>query len=158
MFELFKDSSSLHRIRLDVPEEPVLVACDPVRIEQAMNNLVSNAIKYSPRGGEVRIFVRRGGELGEVAVEDQGMGIREADEALIWEPFKRSGISAESIPGVGLGLSISRQIIEAHGGTLSVQSEVGKGSIFAVHLPLLVRTRLDVVTREQPTELPAPAH
>jgi signal transduction histidine kinase len=136
--DLFDRTSSLHDVDLDLPDEPLIVRCDPLRIEQALSNLVSNAIKYSPRGGEVRIAVRRHEGDAFLSVEDQGVGIPEADLAAIWEPFRRTGTSTEMIPGVGLGLSIAKRIIEAHRGEISVESTPGTGSTFTIRVPLWI--------------------
>ncbi len=134
--ELYGGSSMAHRIVLSAPDKPVEVRCDGARIAQVMNNLVSNAIKYSPRGGEVLVSVsQRGGEA-VLSVTDSGIGIAPADLQHIFEPFRRTGASRETAPGVGLGLSVARRIVEAHGGRIGVESTVGAGSTFRVHLPL----------------------
>jgi signal transduction histidine kinase len=134
--ELFQGTSPIHQIVTDVPSEPVVVACDAMRVEQTLTNLLSNAIKYSPRGGTVRIFLRHEHGMGVVSVTDEGIGIRAADLELIWEPFTRTGVSSESVPGVGLGLWTAKKLVAAHGGTLSVTSAPGKGSTFTIALPL----------------------
>lgn len=133
---LFADASPIHRIVVLSPGDLLPVRCDPVRIEQALSNLVSNAVKYSPRGGEVRLTVYRDHGEAVVSVTDQGVGI--APEALehLWEPFRRGGVSTEMIPGVGLGLSVAKRIIDAHGGTITVDSTAERGSTFAIRLPL----------------------
>jgi signal transduction histidine kinase len=135
-FELFEPAAPVHRFVLNAPGDPVLATCDPTRLEQVLNNLVSNAIKYSPRGGTVQVTVDR--EAGGVvlAVADQGVGMSSDDVAHVFEPFRRTGASAESIPGLGLGLFVAQRIVEAHGGRISVESAPGKGSTFRVHLPV----------------------
>ncbi len=134
--ELFRDTSRVHDLRVDVGDEPLVVRCDPVRIEQTLTNLVSNAIKYSPRGGTVQLVARRDGDMASVSVSDQGIGIDEPNLPRIWEPFQRTGVSSESIPGVGLGLWTSKRIAEAHHGTLTVESKPAEGSTFTLSLPL----------------------
>ena len=134
--ELFEDTSPAHSIRVALPDEALVVLCDPLRIEQTMSNLVSNAIKYSPRGGEVRIAAARVHEHVIVSVSDEGIGIACEDIDHMWEPFRRTGASAEAFPGVGLGLSIAKKIVAAHGGELTVESAPGKGSTFSVRLRL----------------------
>lgn len=134
--ELFRDTSKRHDLTIDVPDEPLLVRCDPVRIEQTLVNLVSNAIKYSPRGGTVRIVGRRERGVASVSVSDEGIGIRDSDLPSIWAPFRRTGVSSEGIPGVGLGLWTSKRIVEAHEGTLIAKSTLGRGSTFTLSLPL----------------------
>lgn len=135
-FELFRTSSDRHRLALDVPDERVEVRGDPVRLGQVLNNLVSNAIKYSPRGGTVEISVVRRDPIATISVKDEGLGIAPEQQALIFEPFQRGELSTDTIPGVGLGLSVSRRIVEGHGGVLRVQSEVGNGATFIVELPV----------------------
>lgn len=135
--DLFGGASPRHQLRVELPDEPLVVRCDPLRIEQTFTNLVSNAIKYSPSGGEVRITATAaGGAHAVVSVADQGIGMTEEDREQIWEPFRRARRSAENIPGVGLGLSIAKHIVEAHGGQIEVRSEPGAGSTFTVKLPL----------------------
>jgi two-component system, OmpR family, sensor histidine kinase MtrB len=134
--QLYAVSSRIHRLVYAPADMPVEVRVDDERIAQVLNNLVSNAIKYSPQGGDVRVFVTsRDGEA-IVAVQDSGIGIAPEDQKHIFEPFRRTGASRETAPGVGLGLSVARQIIEAHGGRIAVESTPGVGSIFRVYLPL----------------------
>lgn len=134
--ELFRDSSSLHTIRAELPDEPIVIRCDRLRIEQTLNNLLSNAIKYSPRGGTIRVAIHRDGERATVSVSDPGIGIDASEVQRLWEPFARAPASAAWAPGVGLGLSSAKRIVEAHGGEIDVESEVGVGSTFSMHLPL----------------------
>jgi signal transduction histidine kinase len=134
--ELFRGTSPLHDLQLHLPDTPLPLRCDALRIGQVLNNLVSNAIKYSPRGGPVIVTVRRGHERVTIDVADQGPGIPPEDRALIFEPFKRSPGSESGIPGVGLGLSVAKRIVEAHGGRIELQSAVGRGATFSVVLPV----------------------
>ncbi|WP_437587886.1 ATP-binding protein [Sorangium sp. So ce1000] len=133
--ELYRPVSPEHPIGLSLPEAPVLVRCDATRIEQVLNNLLSNALKYSPAGGEVEVVVHGGNGHAEVAVRDHGVGIHPADLAHLFEPFRRLKASAGAIPGTGLGLAVAKRIVEAHGGRLLVESEPGAGSVFRVELP-----------------------
>lgn len=135
---LFKDVSPIHILESEVPETPLLVRCDPLRIEQTLSNLVSNAIKYSPRGGTVRVRAYQEEAAAKVSVSDEGIGMEEADVGQVWTPFRRTGISSEAIPGVGLGLWTAKRIVEAHQGTILVESALGKGSTFTLVLPLAV--------------------
>ncbi|MDF2693256.1 MAG: Chemotaxis protein methyltransferase CheR [Labilithrix sp.] len=134
--ELFEGTSSRHQLVVELPPEPLIVRCDEMRIEQTLTNLLSNAIKYSPRGGAVRVLVRSEYGTASVSIQDEGVGIPESDQARIWEPFTRTGMSTESVPGVGLGLWTAKKLISAHDGTLSVASAKGKGSTFTLKLPL----------------------
>ncbi|MGI5861897.1 MAG: sensor histidine kinase [Myxococcales bacterium] len=133
--ELFRTESIYHELVFVEPEAPVQTRCDEGRIEQALGNLISNAIKYSPAGGRVIVRVFSKGDEAIFEVTDEGIGIPAAELEHIFEPFRRSPTSREAMPGTGLGLSISRRIVESHGGRLEVESEVGKGSTFRARIP-----------------------
>lgn len=117
------------------------VSMDADRIAQVMGNLLANAIKYTPEGGAIELSAqRRGAEL-ELSVQDTGIGIAPEDRAHIFDPFYRGNLAQPGNPnrfpqGMGLGLAISRDLVQAHGGHIEVESEVGKGSRFNVLLPL----------------------
>ncbi|WP_306437704.1 MULTISPECIES: sensor histidine kinase [Corallococcus] len=132
--ELYQSNESGHALDLVMPDTPVLVRADPARLEQVLTNLVSNALKYSPSGSRVEVAVR--GDAGHVvlAVTDQGIGMSPEDLQGLFIPFQRAGNAKQRAPGVGLGLSVSRRIIEAHGGRIEVESRPGQGSVFRVHL------------------------
>lgn len=134
--DLQQASSTQHEIDFEVPADPVMIRCDATRIEQVLNNLLSNAIKYSPRGGLVTVTVGLEGGQALVSVTDRGIGISADELEQVFEPFRRTGASRETIPGVGLGLSVSRRIVEDHGGSIEVTSQPGYGSTFSVLLPL----------------------
>ena len=108
---------------------------DRLRLEQVVTNLISNAQKYGGHRG-IRITTRSEGQLARLQVEDHGIGIAAEDISRIFGRFERA-ISAQHISGMGLGLYISRQIIDAHHGSISVRSGLGKGSTFTVELPLV---------------------
>ena len=115
-------------------------AVDPTRIAQLLGNLLSNAVKFTPESG--RVEVRLGTEEGQVvlAVADTGAGIPVADRERIFERFYRTAIARrQAIQGTGLGLTITRAIVEAHNGTIAVDSDEGRGSTFTVRLPLRLR-------------------
>jgi PAS domain S-box-containing protein len=110
---------------------------DHDRIVQVLTNLVSNAHKYTPAGGAIRVDVTRDGEMAQVAVKDNGFGISEDDIPRLFTRFFRVDSSlTREIGGTGLGLSIVKSIVELHGGTVSVQSAVGSGSTFSFTVPL----------------------
>lgn len=134
--ELFRPAAEGHELVLKVPDAPVFVECDALRIEQVLNNLVSNAIKYSPSGTRVEIAVERSEGQAVLRVTDEGIGIAPGELARIYEPFRRMGNARDRIPGVGLGLSVARRIVEAHEGEIEVQSQPGAGTTFRVLLPL----------------------
>ncbi|MQA73136.1 MAG: HAMP domain-containing protein [Solirubrobacterales bacterium] len=110
---------------------------DSGRLGQAVDNLLSNAIKFTPRGGLVSVRARSAGEEALISVSDTGVGIPAADQARLFERFFRAS-SARSghTPGVGLGLVITRAIVEGHGGRLELESEAGAGATFTLHFPL----------------------
>ena len=124
------------QVELRAPE-PVLAAVDAGRVGQLLDNLVSNAVKFTPRAGTVEVAVGddgRGAVLLEIA--DSGVGISPADRARLFERFFRSSSATSgAVPGTGLGLTISRAIVDAHGGTIDVESEVGRGTTVRVTLP-----------------------
>jgi signal transduction histidine kinase len=120
------------------PEKPVYVFADSGRLQQVMHNLLENALRYTEAGGkiEVRVAVAPGEAL--LSVADTGIGIPEVDLPYVFERFFRSKRSRTTNPGgAGLGLSIVRWIVEAHKGRVTVESVVGNGSVFTVHLPVL---------------------
>lgn len=115
--------------------EPVLAYCDPFRIEQVITNILSNALKYGARM-PIEIEVHSSEQEARIIVRDQGIGIDEKNHRRIFQQFERA-VSNHHISGLGLGLFISKQIMDAHGGTIEVQSKLGKGSSFILKLPHL---------------------
>jgi two-component system phosphate regulon sensor histidine kinase PhoR len=122
-------------VSCEVPDDLLAVA-DPVGVEQVLENLVDNAIKYGRRGGRVRVGGRRVGRRVEVSVSDDGGGIAPEHLGRIFERFYRvdPGRSRE-MGGTGLGLAIVKHLCEAMGGGITVESEVGRGTTFRVELP-----------------------
>jgi CheY-like chemotaxis protein len=116
------------------------VRADPDALEQVLANLLSNAIKYNRQHGRVRISFRAG-EAGELSVEDTGKGLSESQLGRLFEPFNRLDAEKSPVPGTGLGLVITKQLVETMGGRLEVRSKLGHGSRFAVLLPLARRSR-----------------
>jgi two-component system phosphate regulon sensor histidine kinase PhoR len=124
------------RIRADTPSR-LDARVDSARMSQVLDNLVSNAIKYSPDGGDVVVSLGTEGNNLVCRVSDTGMGLSETDQAEVFTKFFRSdNVRNTAIPGVGLGLSISKAIIEAHGGTVKLHSAVGRGTTFTVSVPV----------------------
>jgi signal transduction histidine kinase len=109
---------------------------DRDRLEQVLNNLLSNAVKYSPNGGEITVSVSRDTRWVTIGVRDQGMGIDEEHQRSLFERFYRAGAEQTDIQGLGLGLYVTRRIVDAHGGEITVTSTPGEGSEFTVRLPL----------------------
>jgi signal transduction histidine kinase len=114
---------------------PVEGRWDPLRIEQVVTNLVSNACKYGD-GKPIEVRVGRQGTGAELVVQDHGIGMSAADQARIFERFERA-VTPHEYSGLGLGLWIAREVVQAHGGRISVRSQPGEGSEFRVELPLL---------------------
>jgi signal transduction histidine kinase len=126
------------------------VWADPMRMTQLFDNLLSNAIKFTPAGGTVSLTIARQGETAHVEVRDTGVGIPESEVGNLFERFFRASTSV-SVPGTGLGLSIVKSIVEAHGGTIAVESEQGVGTTFSIELPLEANVPLEPTTREEAT-------
>jgi signal transduction histidine kinase len=124
---------------LDLPEGPLEVEVDGDRIAQVVMNLVSNAIKYSAPDRPVTLVVRKAAQAAIVSVRDEGAGIGADELSHVFERFYRApsvDVQAGSHMGLGLGLFISRAIIEQHGGRIWAESEIGRGSTFSFSLPL----------------------
>ena len=123
-------------LRSELEEIPAVTA-DRERLAQLVTNLLSNAIKFTPEGGSVTIRTFVDGDAAVVEVEDTGIGIPAAEQSRLFQRFFRSTTATEqAIPGTGLGLVITKAIAEAHGGSITVRSEVGQGTCFHVSLPL----------------------
>jgi PAS domain S-box-containing protein len=131
--------SRIHEIAVSSSAVEVVGDWDRFRLERVLRNLLANAIKYSPKGGRIAVAVTLldlPTPLAEVVVQDQGIGIPVADLPHIFEPFHRGTNVAGWAPGTGLGLAGTRGIVEQHGGTITVESQEGRGSTFVVQLPL----------------------
>jgi PAS domain S-box-containing protein len=117
------------------PAEPIIG--DSSRIGQLLDNLISNAIKFTPTGGRVDVVVDASGESALIEVRDNGYGIAAEDQAQLFERFFRTQSASDmAIAGTGLGLSIAKAIVDAHGGAITVESAKGSGTTFRVVLPL----------------------
>jgi signal transduction histidine kinase len=124
-------------VQLDEPGDPVPVHGDELRLLAVVQNLLDNAIKYSPDGGTVRCRVEQREGAALVEVTDQGVGIAADDMPTLFTRFGRVVTSENShIPGAGLGLYLCRELAQMHGGELSASSEEGRGSTFRLSLPL----------------------
>jgi len=121
-------------IVIETTPDAVVVRGDPERLRQIFGNLIDNAVKYSPAGERVEVRVAHSNGTVLVSVRDHGVGIKAADQRLIFEKFGRVA-GGEAKPGSGLGLYIARSIAEAHGGTIAVSSAPGRGATFTVKLP-----------------------
>jgi signal transduction histidine kinase len=124
-----------HRVELIAPRSTAVVLADADALRSVVWNLLDNAVKYSPTGGRIRIEVTEGDEVVEVSVHDDGVGIPRREQAQIFEPFVRGSAARDArIRGTGIGLALAREIVRAHGGTIDVTSEPGRGSTFRVRL------------------------
>ncbi len=124
-----------HEVKLDLPDLPPVKA-DADYITKVLTNLIENAAKYSPAGTPIRISAERKDGMVSVSVADRGMGIDLSEQSLIFERFYRANVPSQQSWGTGMGLAISRAIIEAHHGVLSLTSQLGEGSVFSFTLPV----------------------
>jgi signal transduction histidine kinase len=124
-----------HSVRLETDGQSLEGYWDRDRLEQVLNNLIGNAIKYSPSGGDVTVRAHREDGDVVVSVRDQGVGIAPEDQEHLFERFFRTG-SAQNVKGMGLGLYVTERVVEAHGGKVGVESVPGEGSEFFFTLPL----------------------
>lgn len=126
-----------HALEYRADDAPVEVCADRLRLEQVVIQLIHNAIKYSPEGGLIRVWVARRGEQAQIRITDQGIGIpAEALEAIFTRFYRASNVNPRHFSGLGIGLSIVRELVTLQGGTISAKSTEGAGSTFTVHLPL----------------------
>jgi PAS domain S-box-containing protein len=133
--EQLQTTSAAHSLWLTAPDRPLLGTWDRDRIAQVLQNLIGNAIKYAPNGGEVRVEVEDLGDAAQVSVSDQGIGIAPDELPHLFDRFYRASSTTTGAQGLGLGLYISHSLVVAHGGRIWVESEVGRGSTFRFTLP-----------------------
>jgi signal transduction histidine kinase len=120
----------------DIAPDLPQMRIDPDRMNQVLGNLISNAIKYTPQGGTVSVQAEADDQIVIIAVCDDGLGIDPAEQERIFEPFYRSQAHRRFPQGLGLGLTIARDLVEAHGGALELDSTPGEGSCFRIKLPV----------------------
>jgi signal transduction histidine kinase len=141
-FDLYHDAAEAKGVTLSsevaasLPGDNIVVAADRIRLEQAVANLVDNAVKYTPAGGRVDVEISRDGDASRIRVRDTGPGIPADELPRIWDRLFR-GDTSRAERGLGLGLSLVKAIVEAHGGSVEVVSQPGSGSTFTVALPNL---------------------
>jgi signal transduction histidine kinase len=126
----------------EIPADLPALNGDQDRLAQAVGNLLSNAIRYTPQGGQIAVRAAVVDGRVHIDVEDTGPGIEKAEMEKIFQPFQRGKSAKRFAPGMGLGLSIARDLIQAHDGTLTVASVPGKGSVFTIALPLQIEGEL----------------
>jgi PAS domain S-box-containing protein len=136
--ETVRPSADARELRLTVavPPAPVMLTCDPVRVQQVVLNLLSNAVKFTPVGGAVGVELARDGDGAVIAVRDTGIGIAADFLPYLFDRFRQSGETGERAHGLGLGLAIARDLVKLHGGTISAESAgEGQGTTMVVRLP-----------------------
>jgi signal transduction histidine kinase len=140
----YQKISPRHAIHVEAGVARVLGDWDEARIERIVANLISNAVKYSPKGGDITILVgeerRDDQEWAVLTVKDHGIGIPAAELERVWEPYYRASNIAGTVSGSGIGLAGTRHIVEQHGGKITVESEVGD-TTFTVRLPLILEVQ-----------------
>jgi signal transduction histidine kinase len=148
---VFRPLASARSLTLEsrLPESNLPVHVDPDRIFQVLSNLFSNAIKVTPRGGRISVSAARQDRQVQIAVRDTGRGIAEADLHRLFNPFCQLGRGDRQ--GLGLGLFISKSIVEAHGGTIWAESRVGSGSTFFFTVPAARQSHGDKTARDEAT-------
>jgi signal transduction histidine kinase len=134
--EPFRAQLSQHTLTLDLPQQLPDVRADRDRVLQIFSNLIGNALKFTPAGGTIRIRARVEGSFVKFSVSDDGPGIPAELQQELFEPFKQG---CGDRRGVGLGLSIVRSLVEAHGGQVTLESEEGRGSTFSFTLPIALQ-------------------
>ncbi|MFT5639901.1 MAG: signal transduction histidine kinase, partial [Paracoccaceae bacterium] len=133
-------------INLIQPDAPMFVKGDPDRLMQVLTNVLSNAIKFSPAGGEVDVSLDQIDGKARVLIADHGIGIPEGSEDLVFGPFMQVDCSdVRDFGGTGLGMSISKEILDGHDGSISYTSEIGVGTTFAIQIDLLPVTEMPKV-------------
>jgi len=129
-----------HELKITLPSLPPVLA-DITFLEKVLVNLLENAAKYSAKGSPIFLSAERRGELVAISIADRGVGIDTSEQSLIFERFYRAPMQSRQTSGTGMGLAISRAILQAHHGTLSVTSQVGEGSVFTLSLPVARQAR-----------------
>jgi len=142
-----------YRINLIAPENWPEINVDEARLKQTLTNLISNAIKYSPDGGEVTVTVEVSATHMRVSVADQGIGMTIEEQKHIFEKFWRADASSTAVEGTGLGMVIVKHIVEAHGGKIWVSSRKGKGTVISFTLPLLASAPTVLIIEDEPSIL-----
>jgi PAS domain S-box-containing protein len=130
--------ASRHRLDLRLPDAPLTLVADPIRLTQVVSNLLNNAAKYTPRGGAIVLAAERAGDQAVIAVSDNGIGIPPESLESVFQMFTQvAHASQRSHGGLGIGLSLVRSLVELHGGSITADSAgLGAGSVFTVRLPL----------------------
>ena len=134
-----RERAQRHGIALTLACEPSvgIVRADERKVKQAVLNLLSNAVKFTPDGGRVEVQAHRNTGKVEISVRDTGIGIAPEDQQAVFEEFRQVGRDyTKKAEGTGLGLALTKRIIELHGGSLRLESALGKGSTFTITMPV----------------------
>ena len=126
-------------LEVDLPPSLPIIHGDGQRLEQVLFNLINNATKFTPEGGNIIIKVRQKDSGLIIDVQDNGIGIAREEQDRLFKPYSRINADRKNHPGLGLGLALSKQVVELHGGKIWVDSEPGEGSTFSFFLPLQSR-------------------
>ena len=150
---LWQSRTDKHTIKLIEPDRWVSLKIDEARIGQTLNNILSNAIKYSPNGGNITVTVTRTDSYLKVSVQDEGLGISLEEQQHVFEKFWRADASSTAIEGTGLGMVIVKHIIDSHGGKLWLTSQKNKGTNISFTLPITQNTAPSILIIEDETSI-----
>ncbi len=123
-------------LNMDLPSSLPIIHGDGPRLEQVVLNLMTNATKFTPKGGSITLKARKQDTRLVIEVQDTGVGISKEEQSSLFKPYSRLSADRQRHPGLGLGLALAKQVVELHGGKIWVESEPGKGSTFSFSLPL----------------------
>lgn len=135
--DLYAAATEAKGLTLDsaIPLEDVCIEADAQRLQQALCNLLDNALAFTPTGGKVEVVMEQCNQEVVIRVRDTGPGLSESDMGRIWQRFKRGSAASASVPGIGLGLSLVKAVVNAHGATAGAQNRAGGGAEFWIRLP-----------------------
>jgi len=137
IIELQRPNAPSHNLMTDIPDELPPLHADRHKLEEILTNLISNAIKFSPQGGTVKVAARTDDNLVRISVSDEGIGISDQQMPHLFQRFRRLHENEQKrVSGTGVGLFLCKHLVEAHGGTIEVQSEPGAGSTFSFTIPI----------------------
>ena len=141
MGRYFREKNPRHQLEVEVPDGPIEALVDGGRIEQVLNNVLANAVKYAPGGGTIRVTGEAQPQSFRIQVVDQGPGMPAEERERIFEKFFRGPTSSKGTEGLGLGMNIAKHIVDAHGGDISVASAPGEGTSVTITLPLAAKSK-----------------
>jgi len=127
------------KLNMDLPASLPIIHGDGQRLEQVVLNLMTNATKFTPKGGNITLRARKQDSGLVIEVQDNGVGISQEQQASLFKPYSRLSADRQRHPGLGLGLALAKQVVELHRGRIWVASEAGKGSTFSFSIPLDAR-------------------